>query len=163
MSHRHCWRRDGVHRYTCERCGLAKRNEGDGRQWVAIFERDGAEVGRGLTPPCPGEPPAPALPWARGADNAPWWDAPTGHRVLALRAGSGWCYFALGPDRSAGWDYRAWRNGTGRHWSGQEPKVHYARGEQILQPREFLGRADTAEAARALCAAHAAQQPGEAA
>jgi hypothetical protein len=93
-----------------------------------------------------------ALTWTRGPNNAPWWDAQTGHRVLACRVRDHWVYLALGPDRAAGWSYRDWSRGEIPHWSGQEPKARYKVGERIPQPRVLLGRADSAEAARALCA-----------
>ena len=62
--------------------------------------------------------------------------------VLAYR------YLAYGPDRAAGWSYRAWSSGSAKHWSGTEPPIRYAQGERIEQPRPFLGRFDSAEAAK---------------
>lgn len=96
--------------------------------------------------------------WTRGADNAPWWDAETGHRVLACRVASGWRYLALGPDRTVGWDYRAWRDGQIPHWSGEEPRGHYDDEHPVPMPRALLGSTDNPEAARALCAADAQQE-----
>lgn len=58
-------------------------------------------------------------------------------------------YLLYGPDRAAGWDYRAWRNGGCGHWSGREPPVRTALGEHIEQPRVLWGRYESAEQARA--------------
>jgi hypothetical protein len=69
---------------------------------------------------------------------------------------------AYGPNLSAGWDYRAWSNGSAPHWSGEEPREHYARGEHIAQPRAFLGVWESAQQAREACATHAAGDPPEA-
>jgi len=87
--------------------------------------------------------------WRRGA--GPWQDSDSGHRVVACRCGEQWRYMALGPDRAAGWDYREWRDGAIPHWSGEEPKLHYATGELLPRRREWLGTYDTAEEARARC------------
>lgn len=158
MSTRHAWQRIGVHRYQCTRCELHKTNietlGADGRvNYTVSFARDGVEIASGKTPPCPGQIPT-SITWER-SESGPWWDANTGHRILAMRRADGWAYLALGPDRSAGWSYRAWSSGAGPHWSGQEPREHYARGEHIPQPRESLGICDSPEAARDLCANHA--------
>lgn len=163
MSIRHKWNREGVHRYRCVRCGLFKINvehppEGPGprTQWSVTFEREGSVVATGRTPPCEGAAPT-SLTWTRSA-SGPWEEADSGHRVLACRVGSQWRYTALSPDRrSDGWSYRAWANGSAPHWSGEEPKIHYAKGDRIPQPRDILGVSDTPDEARALCAADASK------
>mgnify|MGYP000157892908 CR=1 FL=1 len=53
-----------------------------------------------------------------------------------------------GPLPFEGWDYRAWRDGRAPHWSGQDPKVHYSRGESIPQPSLLLGVFGTGAEAR---------------
>ena len=58
-------------------------------------------------------------------------------------------YLAYGPSRAAGWNYRAWSNGSAQHWSGQEPRAHYALGEPIPQPRALIGIYDDADQAKA--------------
>lgn len=63
-------------------------------------------------------------------------------------------YLAYGPDRSAGWSYRAWSSGSAPHWSGTEPKVRYALGEPIPQPPAFLGRFASADEAKAAVEAY---------
>jgi hypothetical protein len=78
-------------------------------------------------------------------------DGPGGYRVVAVRAGDGWRFMAWGPDRSAGWSYRDWRDGKCPHWSGQDPKTHYPRGESIPQPSLLLGVFTSASEARAAC------------
>lgn len=81
-------------------------------------------------------------------------DGPGGCRVCAERTpDGGWRFAAWGPDRSAGWSYRDWSNGAARHWSGEEPRAHYARGELIPQPAVFYGFFASAAAARAACEA----------
>lgn len=67
-------------------------------------------------------------------------DGPGGARVVCMKAADGWRYLAYGADRSAGWDYRRWASGEIPHWSGEEPKAHYARGETIPPDREYVGR-----------------------
>lgn len=62
-------------------------------------------------------------------------------------------YLAYGPDRAAGWSYRAWSVGSAPHWSGTEPKVRYAIGEPIPQPRAYLGRFLSADEAKGACEA----------
>lgn len=94
--------------------------------------------------------------WTRNPGG--WQDADSGHRVLAIRRGDAWVFWALGPDRMAGWDYRAWSNGRIPHWSGREPPEHYARGMHILERREFIGESPDAETARRMCEDHAAQR-----
>lgn len=78
-------------------------------------------------------------------------DGPGGCRVVAVKAGDGWRFMAWGPDRAAGWDYRAWRDGKVPHWSGQDPRPHYERGESIPQPSLLFGVFTSAAAARAAC------------
>lgn len=91
-------------------------------------------------------------PWAQGGRH--FQEHASGARVVACKGANGYCFLAYGPDRAAGWDYRAWRSGQIPHWSGEEPKARYRRGEAIPQPRAFLGAFDTAAAARACCEAH---------
>ncbi|MEA3641855.1 MAG: hypothetical protein VBE63_18240 [Lamprobacter sp.] len=62
-------------------------------------------------------------------------------------------YLAYGPDRAAGWSYRAWSNGSAKHWSGQQPPIRYALGERIPQARELLGAFETAAEAKVACEA----------
>jgi len=127
----------------------------------SLEEREGAQrrakadapSSIGATPPCAGAPPR---VWTRGPDRAPWEDADSGHRVLAIRRGDAWVFWAFGPDRRAGWSYRAWANGEAPHWSGSDPPVRYAIGEHVPQPRVFLGEAASAADARALCERDAA-------
>jgi hypothetical protein len=96
---------------------------------------------------------AAAMPWQR---LSPYCLAhtPTGARI-AKGTGLGAdgqlvpVYLAYGPDRAAGWSYRAWSAGSAPHWSGTEPKVCYALGEPIAQPSALLGRFLSAEEAKA--------------
>ena len=63
-------------------------------------------------------------------------------------------YLAYGPDQAAGWSYRAWSAGSAPHWSGQEPRIRYERGQAILQPRALLGVFDSAAEAKSACEAY---------
>lgn len=79
-----------------------------------------------------------------------------GYSLTAIRGAAGWKFSAWGPDKAPGWSYRDFANGLIPHWAGDAHKAHYALGEQIPQRFELLGCCESAEAARALCEAHAA-------
>ena len=63
-------------------------------------------------------------------------------------------YLAYGPDRAAGWSYRAWSSGSAKHWSGTEPPIRYAQGEPIPQRYPLLGVYTSAKQAKGCCMAY---------
>lgn len=75
--------------------------------------------------------------WAR-VDR--WYaESDVGYRIVFSRLGDAWVYLCYGPPRPG------WREAL---------KVRYAQGETMPRERELLGRATTAEEARAICDQH---------
>jgi len=66
-------------------------------------------------------------------------DSDTGHRVVGVPVNGDTRYVAWGPDRTAGWNYRDWRDGRIPHYSGADPKPRYVLGERLPTPRVLLG------------------------
>lgn len=71
--------------------------------------------------------------------NAWWAESDAGYRVVISRAVDGYVYLAYGPA------VVGWREAL---------KVRYERGEVMPRDRECLGRATSADEARAICDQH---------
>lgn len=88
-----------------------------------------------------------ALVWSEASPYSQRSD--TGHRVSAAKGARGWVYTAWGRDRAPGVHYHDVGDVLGA-------REHYRRGEHVPQRFPCLGHFQTAEQARAVCAADAA-------